>query len=126
MSHIYTKLIGESLQSELVDRFSEITKIVKYKTGPGYNANWHTPTHPEEYLDTMINNHLESLEAAYATLAEMGVTEWVVYVTVTESLQGNFELSEAQVRKMAKLNAALAVTVVYGEPDVPPKRFNLT
>ncbi|MBB4078669.1 hypothetical protein GGR28_001282 [Lewinella aquimaris] len=113
MSHLYTKLIGEALNPDLVVRFPEIKKISKYKNVDKYNANWSPVIDNAPHLHAAIDQHLDELLRAHDTLTQLGVTERVLYVTVTESLQGNFELSEEQVQKLASLNAALAVTVVY-------------
>ncbi len=118
MSHIYTKLVGDALDNQRVETFPEIDRVVKYKNAAGYNANWDTPARSAEYLDDLIDRHLGSLETAHDTLTQLGVKQRIVYVTVTESLQGNFELSEEQVRRIAALNA-VAVTVVYGESEDP-------
>ena len=119
MSHIYTKLVGDALDNQLVETFPEIDRVGKYKNVAGYNADWYTPAYPGEYLDDLIDRHLGSLEAAHDTLTQLGVKRRIVYVTVTVSLQGNFELNEEQVRRIAGLNAALAVTVIYGESEDP-------
>ena len=123
MSHLYTKFIGESLDDQLISHYPQITTINKYRHAPGCNANWHTEALPDETFDALIDRHLVELEDAHETLTNSGVNRRVLYTTVTDSLQGNFELSTEQVRRVAALGAALAVTVVHAKrAPRPPDR----
>lgn len=68
--------------------------------------SYRSPSDQNYPFDTLLDLLLENLNAIHAC----GGTSIVVWVIITRSIQGNWEVSAAQIQKIAKLNASLAIT----------------